>query len=108
MERGVSAEGAQMRREIRSEILTLHDNATRLAKSLDLYRDRIIPAAEDAYQSALAGYVNNRTPYTSLLSYAQAVIRDRVAQNEIANELAMTLSEVDRYTWVPEERTEAR
>lgn len=108
MERGVSAEGAQMRREVRSEILTLHDNAKRLAKSLDLYRDRIIPAAEDAYQSALAGYVNNRTPYTSLLSYAQAVIRDRVAQNEIANELAMTLSEVDRYTWVPEERTEAR
>jgi cobalt-zinc-cadmium efflux system outer membrane protein len=108
MERGAAAEAAQMRREVRSEILTLHDRAARLAKSLELYRGRIIPTAEDAYESALSGYVNNRTPYTSLVSYAQALIRDRIAENEIANELAMTLSEVDRYTWVPEERTEAR
>jgi outer membrane protein TolC len=108
MERGTSAEAAQMRREMRSEILTLHDRATRLQKSLELYNNRVIPTAEDAYQSALSGYINNRTSFTALLSYAQAVIRDRIAENEIANELAMTLSAADRYTWVPEERTEAR
>jgi cobalt-zinc-cadmium efflux system outer membrane protein len=108
MESGVSAEAAQMRREVRSEILTLHDRASRLQKSLDLYRNRIIPTADDAYESALSGYINNRTSYASLLSYAQAEIRDRIAQHEIANELAMTLAQAGRYTWVPEERTETQ
>jgi cobalt-zinc-cadmium efflux system outer membrane protein len=102
MRRSASAEAAQMRREVRSEILTLHDDAGRLRERLVLYRSRIIPTAEDAYRSAVSGYVNNRTSFIALLTYAQTIIRDSITANEIANELAMTLSKVERYTWAPE------
>lgn len=102
MQRGASAEAVQMRREVRSEILTLHEMAVRSRDRLDLYRKRIIPTAEDAYESALSGYVANRTSFIALLTYTQAIIRDSITASEIANELAMTVSEVERYTRVPE------
>lgn len=102
MERGAAAEAVQMRREIQSEILTLHERAVRLSERLDLYRNRIIPTAEDAFRSALSGYAGSRTSFIALLDYAQAIISDAIAANEIANELEMTLSEVERYTWAPD------
>jgi cobalt-zinc-cadmium efflux system outer membrane protein len=102
MGRGKEAEAAQMRRDIRSEILTLHERAVLLDERLDLYRNRIIPTAEDAYQSALSGYATGRTSFVALLDYALGIIRDSIEANEIENELAMTLAEVERYTWLPE------
>lgn len=102
MGRGAAADAAQMRREIRSEILTLHERAVRLRERLDLYRNRIAPTADDAYRSALSGYASNRTSFIALLNYARAIINDSIEANVIANELAMTLADAERFTWLPD------
>jgi outer membrane protein TolC len=101
MQRGTEAEAEQLRREIRADLVTLHDRAQRLSKSLKLYRDEIVPAAEDAYRSGLAGYANNRTSFIALLTYAGAIYRDRITANQLANELDRTLAEAERYTVDP-------
>jgi len=101
MQRGADAEAEQMRREIRANLITLHDRAQRLSKSLKLYSEQIVPAAEDTYRSGLAGYANNRTSFIALLTYAGAIYRDRITANQLANELARTLAEAESYTVDP-------
>lgn len=101
MQRSVEAEAEQLRRDIQADLITLHGTARRLSTSLRLYRERIVPAAEDTYRSALAGYANNRTSFIALLNYAGAVYRDRITANQIANELGRTLAEVESYTADP-------
>jgi len=98
MQKSTEAESAQLRREVQANLISLHSRALRLSKSLDLYREEIIPASEDAYRSALAGYVNNRTSFIALLTYAGAIYTDRVTANELANELARTMTEARQYT----------
>jgi outer membrane protein TolC len=101
MQRSVEAEARQLRREIQADLVTLHDRAQRLSKSLALYREQIVPADEDAYRSGLAGYATNRTSFVALLTYAGAVYRDRIAANQLANELGKTLAEAESYTVDP-------
>ena len=101
MQKGAEAEATQLMRDVQADLVTLHDRAQRLSKSLILYREQIIPAAEDAYRSALAGYSNNRTSFIALLTYAGAIYQDRIAANQLANELARTMAEVKRYTVDP-------
>jgi hypothetical protein len=60
-----------------------------------------VPATEDAFQSGLAGYANDRTSFIALLTYAGAIYRDRITANQIANELDRTLAEVESYTTDP-------
>ncbi len=101
MQRSTEAEAEQLRREVRANLVALHDRAQRLSRSLKLYRDEIVPADEDAYESGLAGYASDRTSFIALLTYAGAVYRDRIAANQIANELNRTLAEVESYTVDP-------
>ena len=101
MQRGVDAEAEQLQREIRANLIALHDRAQRLSKSLKLYTDEIVPAAEDTYRSGLAGYANNRTSFVALLTYAGAIYRDRISANQLANELGKTLAEAESYTVDP-------
>lgn len=98
MQRGTEAEAAQLRRDIKADLVTLYERARRLSQTLASYRNQIIPATEDAFRSALAGYTANRTTFASLSSYSLTFYRDRITANQVANELARTLSEADRYT----------
>jgi outer membrane protein TolC len=91
-------EARQLQRDVNAKLVTLHERAKRLSLSLALYRDRILPTTEDAYRTALSGYASNRTDFIALLTYATAVYRDRVTVNELANALAQTLIEAERYT----------
>lgn len=91
-------EARQLQRDVYAKLLTLYERARRLSLSLALYRDRILPTAEDAYRTALSGYATNRTDFISLLTLATGVYRDRITVNELANALAQTLIEAERFT----------
>jgi cobalt-zinc-cadmium efflux system outer membrane protein len=98
MRRGMEAEANQLRRDVQADLITLYLRAQQLSQSLDSYRNRIIPATEDAFRSALAGYTANRTSFASLSSYSLSLYRDRIMADQLADELARTLIEADRYT----------
>lgn len=97
MRRSTEAESTQLRRDIHAELNTLHQRARRLQESVYAYRNQIIPATEDAYRTALAGYTANRTSFTALSNYTLALYRDRITANQLENELARTLTEAERY-----------
>lgn len=97
MRRSSEAESNQLRRDIHAELNTLYQRAQRLQQSVYAYRNQIIPATEDAYRTALAGYTTNRTSFTALSNYSLALYRDRITVNQLENELARTLVEADRY-----------
>ncbi len=97
MGRSAESEFAQLRRDTRAELLTLYQRARRLSQTLDSYRDRIIPATEDAFRSALAGYAANRTTFALLSSFGLALYRDRLTSNQVAYDLARTFVEIERF-----------
>jgi len=101
MRRGIDAEALQKWREIEARLRLLHITAFHFKESISLYRDRIIPADQDAYQSALAGYSANKVPYTNLLMFATSIYRDRLMLNQFSDELVRTLAEIDSYTIDP-------
>jgi outer membrane protein TolC len=101
MQREVNEESIQKGREIDARLRLLHTSAIHLEQTVDLYLKRIIPAAEDAFRSALSGYTSNRVPYTSVLMFATGVYRDRLALNQVSNQLAGTMAEIDSYTVDP-------
>ncbi len=68
-----------------------------MIQSLQLYNERIIPADEDAYSSAFAGYESNRIPFSSLLDYAKNIYRDRLAANQISFQLAQNMVQAAQY-----------
>jgi cobalt-zinc-cadmium efflux system outer membrane protein len=87
MRLGSEAEANQIWRDVRASLETIDSARARLTESLRIYRERIIPADEDAYRSAFAGYESDRVPFTSLLDYAMNIYRDRLAANQIAFQL---------------------
>jgi len=91
------AEYKQMLRDVQAKIRTLHSRGQRLYQSLVLYRDRIIPADQDAYRSAFSSFVANRIPFSSLQMYALNIYRDRLMTNQIEFELARSLAEAEKY-----------
>lgn len=108
MSRSSVSEAEQVAQDVRAAILSLHQRAQRLEQSLDLYHNRIIPAAEDAYRSALSGYSANRTPLSTVLNYEVNIYRDRITAIQLAQDLARTLSEVRQYTATPLQREQSR
>ena len=74
----------------------------RLSQNLKLYNERIIPADEDAYSSAFAGFTANRVPLSSLLSTAINIYRDRLTANQIEYQLSQTLVDAGRFTINPD------
>jgi len=90
-------EANQLVREIEARIRTLHEISVHSVQSIALYRDRIIPADQDALNGAMAGYAANRLPFTGLLSYALNVYRDKIALRQLANQLAQGMAEITRY-----------
>lgn len=102
MSKSSLASASQLRRDSEAQINSLYWRAVRLSESLNLYRDRIVPTSEEAFKSALAGYAVNNTSFTALINSAISLHRDRIATNQIANELARTMTEVERYITDPE------
>jgi cobalt-zinc-cadmium efflux system outer membrane protein len=101
MRQSIDYESSQLARDIEARLRTLHEIAVHSVQSLQLYRDRIIPADEDAFNGAMAGYTANRVPMTSLLSYALSIYRDRIAERQLANQLAQAMAEVGKYVFDP-------
>jgi cobalt-zinc-cadmium efflux system outer membrane protein len=101
MKQSVDADAVQLAREIETAVRTLYLDALHLAENLRMYRERIIPADEDAYRNAFSGYTNNRTTLATLLSYALTWFRDRLTANQIEYEYARNLAEIERYTTDP-------
>jgi cobalt-zinc-cadmium efflux system outer membrane protein len=101
MRSSVDAEAAQKWREVEARLRLLHTTAMQLVQTIDIYQNRIIPAAQDAFQSALAGYAANKVPYTNVLMFAVGIYRDRLALNESGNQLARTMAEIESYTVDP-------
>jgi outer membrane protein TolC len=101
MRQSVDAEAAQLWRDIETRVKTLFLDAVHLSENLRSYRERIIPADEDARQAALAGFTNNRTSFSTLLNYTLTIFRDRLTANQIEYDLARTLTEIENYTSDP-------
>lgn len=101
MRKGADEEAVQKGREVDARLRLLHTTVLHLEQTIDIYRNRIIPAAEDAFQSALTGYSSNRVPYTNVLMFATDIFRDRLALNAVSNQFARTMAEIDSYTIDP-------
>lgn len=101
MRESTLSEAEQLWRDVSARLSVLASQADLLRRSLDFYRERIIPATEDAYRSALAGYISNRTSFINLLTYGVALYRDQITANALANQLARTYAEVERFTTDP-------
>lgn len=97
MRSNIEAESSLMRREIESKIRLLHLMATHLETSVDLYANKIIPADQDAFQSALAGYETNRVSFTELLEYVGTIYKDRRMHSQYSNQFAQTSAEIQSY-----------
>lgn len=103
MRLSAEAESNQAWRDTKATLQTLFSGKDRLTQSLSLYKERIIPADEDAYKSAMAGYASNKVPFTSLYSYAMNIYRDRLAANQIAYQLAQNMVQAGQYILNPDE-----
>jgi outer membrane protein TolC len=101
MAEGTDALAAQLWRDVRSRLRILHARATRLTQSLDLYRTRIIPAADDALRSALGGYAAGRISFSDLAGYASMLYTDRINAQALALEFARNYIEAGKYTRDP-------
>lgn len=101
MRKEVDEEAIQKWREVEARLRLLHTTALNLKQAIDIYRDLVIPAAEDAFHGALAGYASNKVPYTNVLMFAIGILRDRLALNQFSNQFARTMAEIDSYTIDP-------
>jgi outer membrane protein, heavy metal efflux system len=102
MKKGAQSEAAQMEIDIRNELATIRGRINRLSESLKLYRDRIIPASEQAYQSSLASFAANQLGYAQVQNYAQNLYRDKLTAIQIANELAKATADIQSYISLPD------
>jgi outer membrane protein, heavy metal efflux system len=101
MRQSADAEAVQLGREVEIKIRALHLDALHFQENAAIYRQRIIPADEDAYQNAYSGYINNRATLATLLNYALTMFRDRSTAVQIDSDLAKTLAEVGKYITDP-------
>jgi outer membrane protein TolC len=98
MSASYEAEASQIWRDTEAEIRSLFIKYRKLAQSLSLYRERIIPADEDAYKSAFISFNSNSIPLSGLLETALDVYRDKLGANQIEYQLAQTVIDIERYT----------
>ncbi|MEP0828103.1 MAG: TolC family protein [bacterium] len=97
MSESVDSEARQLRKDIEARLRSLLHRAQRLQESLRIYREMIIPTSEQALKSAFAGYAANRSSFQTLLNYASAIYRDKIVVHQVANELASTMAEAEKY-----------
>jgi outer membrane protein, heavy metal efflux system len=98
MRRSTEAQTSQLRRDIESGVATLYQTAWSYSEKIEIYKNKIIPASEQAYQSAYAGYINNRIDFSSLLNYAADLYRDKTTTTLLSLDYARTMAEIEKYT----------
>lgn len=97
MSESADAEARQLRKDIEARLRSLLHRAQRLKESLRIYKEMIIPTSEQALKSAFAGYAANRSSFQTVYNYASAIYRDKILVHQIANELASTMAEAEKY-----------
>jgi outer membrane protein TolC len=95
------AQADQLKRDVEARLRALFLDALHERENIQLYRDRIIPADEEAYQHAFSGYINNRTSLTTLMNYSITTHRDRLTLNQLEYDFARTIAMAERYTTDP-------
>lgn len=88
----------QRRRELRAEALSIRDKERALRESLELYEERIVPAANDALDASLARYRSNQSPLTSVLQQAVTVQNHGLMLDKLRLEAAMASLELAMLT----------
>lgn len=92
-----TAEADQMWRDTESTLRSLHQRLARIDESIVLYRDKIIPNAEDANKVALSSYEANRLNLSDLLQTQIALISDRTTLITLEAERSRTEAEALLY-----------
>jgi outer membrane protein TolC len=108
MRLGAEAEANQTWRDTKANLQTIFSSRERLTQSLKLYQERIIPADQDAYRSAMTAYSSSRIPFVTLLNYAMSIYRDRLAANQISYQLGQTMIKAGQYITNPDELKSAQ
>jgi outer membrane protein, heavy metal efflux system len=101
MRQSSDAEYRQLERETESTVRTLHLYAFHGQQSVALYRDRIVPASQDAFTGSMSGYEANRIPLATVLNYALTLYRNKLTMLQLNSQLARTLAELSQYTEDP-------
>jgi len=103
MSKSSQASANQLRTDIDARIRALHQRALRLSESRDIYQNKIVPTSEETFRSAFSGYTSNLISYTELINTAISLYRDHITLDQISNQLAQTMTEVERYIADPAE-----
>jgi len=82
------------RNDIESKLRILWDDLNKNSKLSILYIDKIIPQAEQAYQSALSAYINDKLDYSSLIDNQMMLINYRVEHHKIISEYNKIKAEI--------------
>jgi outer membrane protein TolC len=97
MQRQMEAESAQMVKDVDAELRALHMRAEHFRDAAAMYEDKIVPADDEAFKTALAGYSSGRTSLPDLLNYAMTTYRDRMTLTDLQLAHASTVYRAERY-----------
>lgn len=86
-----------MAKDVDAELRALHMRAEHFRDAAKMYEDKIVPADDEAFKTALAGYSSGRTSLPSLLGYAMTTYRDRMTLTDLQLAFASTVFQAERY-----------
>lgn len=98
MQRQMEAEAAQLAKDVDAELRALHMRAEHFRDAAAMYEDKIVPADDEAFKTALAGYSSGRTSLPDLLTYALTIYRDRMTLTDLRLAYASAVLQSERYT----------
>ncbi len=97
MSQATAAQEEQTKRDVASQVKSLHSSALKVSASIAGYEHDVIPASEQSYQAALAAYRTNQMNLGNLLTYSMQLIGDRITLIQLRLELAVTMDQVSRF-----------
>lgn len=97
MQRQMESEAAQMAKDIDGELRALYMRAEHFRDAATMYEDKIVPADDEAFKTALAGYSAGRTSLPDLLIYAMTIYRDRTTLTDLQLAYAASVYQAERY-----------
>jgi outer membrane protein TolC len=98
MQRQMEAEAAQMAKDVDAELRALYMRAEHFRDAAQMYEDKIVPADDEAFNTALAGYSSGKTSLPDLLNYAMTIYRDRMTLTDLQLAYAVAVYQAERYT----------
>lgn len=97
MQRQMESEAAQMAKDVDAQLRALHMRAEHFQEAAMMYEQKIIPADEEAFRSALSGYSAGKTSLPELLNYATTIYRDKTTLTDLQLAYAASVYEAERY-----------